>query len=138
VRHTTALDAGKFETVVGCFSTNGSPVSPRGHTGEPALREFAHRLAGFPSAMRNCHMIVNPPSARAQATCYPLVPLVDTADRIVDLGPEGSDAGSGIVAEATLWHSVQIDGIYTGKFLRDLLLRASGRSIPRAAQTPIQ
>ncbi len=51
--------------------------------------------------------------------------VIKTADWIVDLGPEGGDAGGEVVAEGTPEQVAQIDGSYTGKFLRDLLPKAA-------------
>ena len=47
--------------------------------------------------------------------------VIKTADWIVDLGPEGGDAGGEIVAEGPPEQVAQIAASYTGKFLRDLL-----------------
>jgi excinuclease ABC subunit A len=52
--------------------------------------------------------------------------VIKTADWVVDLGPEGGDAGGLIVAEGTPEQVAQVDGSYTGKFLRDVLPRANG------------
>ncbi|PWU24785.1 MAG: excinuclease ABC subunit A [Candidatus Rokuibacteriota bacterium] len=52
--------------------------------------------------------------------------VIKTADWIVDLGPEGGDAGGEIVAEGTPEQLAQVAGSYTGKFLRDLLVRENG------------
>jgi excinuclease ABC subunit A len=49
------------------------------------------------------------------------------ADWIVDLGPEGGDAGGEIVAEGTPEQVAQSGASYTGKFLRELLPRLNGR-----------
>ncbi|HEV8440267.1 MAG TPA: excinuclease ABC subunit UvrA [Methylomirabilota bacterium] len=54
--------------------------------------------------------------------------VIKTADWIVDLGPEGGDAGGEVVAEGTPEQLAQIDGSYTGKFLRDLLPKANGKT----------
>ena len=56
--------------------------------------------------------------------------VIKTADWIVDLGPEGGDAGGELVAEGTPEQLAQSDGSYTGKFLRDLLPRANGNAAP--------
>jgi len=45
-----------------------------------------------------------------------------TADWIIDLGPEGGDAGGYVVAEGTPEQVAQIKESYTGKFLRQMLL----------------
>jgi excinuclease ABC subunit A len=55
--------------------------------------------------------------------------VIKTADWIVDLGPEGGDAGGAIVAEGTPEQVAQVDGSYTGKFLRELLPKSNGRSV---------
>ncbi|QLH84761.1 excinuclease ABC subunit UvrA [Halosimplex pelagicum] len=47
--------------------------------------------------------------------------LVKNADHIVDLGPEGGEAGGQLVAEGTPEDVARTEGSYTGKYLRDLL-----------------
>ncbi|MFC7142080.1 excinuclease ABC subunit UvrA [Halosimplex aquaticum] len=47
--------------------------------------------------------------------------LVKNADHIVDLGPEGGEAGGQLVAEGTPEEVARTEGSYTGKYLRDLL-----------------
>ncbi|MBI2525487.1 MAG: excinuclease ABC subunit UvrA [Candidatus Rokubacteria bacterium] len=54
--------------------------------------------------------------------------VVKSADWVIDLGPEGGEAGGAIIAEGTPEQVAQTDGSYTGKFLRDLLPRPNGRS----------
>jgi excinuclease ABC subunit A len=54
--------------------------------------------------------------------------VIKTADWVVDLGPEGGDAGGELVAEGTPEQIAQVSGSYTGKFLRELLPRPNGRS----------
>jgi excinuclease ABC subunit A len=48
--------------------------------------------------------------------------VIKTADWIVDLGPEGGDAGGYIVAQGTPEEVTQVAGSYTGHFLRRILL----------------
>ncbi len=50
--------------------------------------------------------------------------VIKTADWIVDLGPEGGEAGGELVAEGTPEHVAQTEGSYTGKFLREVLPRS--------------
>ncbi|MBI4610384.1 MAG: excinuclease ABC subunit UvrA [Candidatus Rokubacteria bacterium] len=59
--------------------------------------------------------------------------VIKSADWIIDLGPEGGEAGGEIVAEGTPEHLAQVDGSYTGKFLRDVLTKPGTRAAPRAA-----
>ncbi|MHB1296246.1 MAG: excinuclease ABC subunit UvrA [Anaerolineae bacterium] len=47
--------------------------------------------------------------------------VVKTADWIIDLGPEGGEAGGQIVAEGTPEEVAQNDRSYTGMFLREVL-----------------
>jgi excinuclease ABC subunit A len=54
--------------------------------------------------------------------------VIKTADWVVDLGPEGGEAGGALVAEGTPEQIAQVGGSYTGKFLRELLPRLNGRS----------
>jgi excinuclease ABC subunit A len=43
------------------------------------------------------------------------------ADWIIDLGPEGGEAGGEIVAEGTPEQVAQVEASYTGQFLRRIL-----------------
>jgi excinuclease ABC subunit A len=54
--------------------------------------------------------------------------VIKTADWVLDLGPEGGEAGGELVAEGTPEQVAQVPGSYTGKFLRDLLPRPNGRA----------
>jgi excinuclease ABC subunit A len=47
--------------------------------------------------------------------------VVKSADWVIDLGPEGGDAGGLVVAEGTPEHVAKTDGSYTGKFLAPIL-----------------
>jgi excinuclease ABC subunit A len=49
--------------------------------------------------------------------------VIKCADWVVDLGPEGGEAGGDIVAEGTPETIAHTPGSYTGKFLADLLRR---------------
>jgi excinuclease ABC subunit A len=47
--------------------------------------------------------------------------VIKAADWIIDLGPEGGDAGGRIVAEGTPEDVASVEGSYTGKYLREYL-----------------
>ena len=47
--------------------------------------------------------------------------MIKTADWIIDLGPEGGDAGGYIVAEGTPEEIVRVPESFTGQFLVKLL-----------------
>ena len=47
--------------------------------------------------------------------------LIKTADYIVDLGPEGGDAGGQIIAMGTPEQVAQVQGSYTGQYLKKML-----------------
>ena len=47
--------------------------------------------------------------------------VVKTSDWIIDLGPEGGDAGGEIVAEGTPEDVVKVNASYTGQFLKAIL-----------------
>jgi excinuclease ABC subunit A len=49
--------------------------------------------------------------------------VIKTADWVVDLGPEGGDAGGRIVAEGTPEYITGVRGSFTGQFLRRVLPR---------------
>jgi len=49
--------------------------------------------------------------------------VIKIADHIIDLGPEGGNAGGQIVFIGTPEEVAEYDGSYTGKFLKPLLIR---------------
>jgi excinuclease ABC subunit A len=57
--------------------------------------------------------------------------VIKTADYIIDLGPEGGEDGGSVVATGTPEQVAQVDGSYTGRYLRPVL--AEGRSHAYAA-----
>ncbi len=65
--------------------------------------------------------------------------LVKNADHVIDLGPEGGDAGGAVIAEGTPEEVAQIEASHTGRYLRDLLPAVdlegprSDRLVPSAA-----
>ena len=70
--------------------------------------------------------------------------VIRAADRLIDLGPEGGDAGGRIIATGTPEQVADVEGSHTGRFLREALQvqskavkapakRASSKRRPRAA-----
>jgi excinuclease ABC subunit A len=53
--------------------------------------------------------------------------VIKAADHVVDLGPEGGEAGGEIVAEGPPEAIAATTGSYTGKFLAELLPRTNGK-----------
>ncbi len=51
--------------------------------------------------------------------------VIKTADWIIDLGPEGGDGGGRIVAQGTPEDVAAVKESYTGRYLKDLLVRRS-------------
>ena len=47
--------------------------------------------------------------------------VIKQADWIVDLGPEGGDAGGELIAAGTPEEVAEVEESYTGHFLRELL-----------------
>jgi excinuclease ABC subunit A len=47
--------------------------------------------------------------------------VIKTADWIIDLGPEGGQAGGYVIAQGTPEQVAQVEASYTGKFLREVL-----------------
>ena len=77
VRYTTALDCGDVETLVDCFTLDGSLDSPvvGRHAGHAAIRAFAERFTRFHEAgaqLRHVisNLAVEVAGDRATATCY--------------------------------------------------------------------
>lgn len=53
--------------------------------------------------------------------------VIKTADYIIDLGPEGGDAGGYVVGTGTPEEIMKIPQSYTGKFLREYVSKSNGR-----------
>ena len=49
--------------------------------------------------------------------------LIKTADHIIDLGPEGGDNGGTIVATGTPEEVANMEGSYTGQYLKKVIAR---------------
>ena len=54
--------------------------------------------------------------------------VIKTADHIIDLGPEGGDAGGEVIAEGTPEEVAHISRSYTGQFLKKILERDRART----------
>ena len=48
--------------------------------------------------------------------------VVKTADQIIDIGPEGGDGGGQVVAKGTPEQVAEVEGSYTGKYLKPMLV----------------
>jgi excinuclease ABC subunit A len=63
--------------------------------------------------------------------------VIKTADRLIDLGPEGGDEGGEVVATGTPEDVAAVEGSYTGRFLTELVAPAkpkrSRKRVPAAA-----
>ena len=58
--------------------------------------------------------------------------VIKTADWVIDMGPEGGDAGGKVVAEGTPEQVAAVRGSHTGRFLAPLLeARATRRNAGR-------
>jgi excinuclease ABC subunit A len=72
--------------------------------------------------------------------------VIKTADRIIDMGPEGGEEGGEIVAAATPEEVAGTPGSHTGAFLQELVTpaaptarrggSANGRGAPRRKRVP--
>ncbi|MCA1567983.1 MAG: excinuclease ABC subunit UvrA [Acidobacteria bacterium] len=54
--------------------------------------------------------------------------VIKTADYIIDLGPEGGDAGGQVVATGTPAEIIRVKESHTGRFLKEHLARANGHA----------
>ena len=57
--------------------------------------------------------------------------VIKTADHVIDIGPEGGDAGGHVVATGTPEDVAAVKESYTGRFLADLLPRPALRRAAR-------
>jgi excinuclease ABC subunit A len=53
--------------------------------------------------------------------------VIKTADHVIDIGPDGGDAGGRVVATGTPEQVAAVPGSYTGRFLAGILPRVDGR-----------
>jgi len=51
--------------------------------------------------------------------------VIKTADHLIDIGPEGGDRGGNVVATGTPEEVAQVEGSYTGRYLKPLLRSSS-------------
>jgi excinuclease ABC subunit A len=63
--------------------------------------------------------------------------VIKTADYIIDLGPEGGDKGGQIVATGTPEEVAEVEGSYTGKYLKPILERDRERMKKRYEATSV-
>ena len=63
--------------------------------------------------------------------------VIKTADYIVDLGPEGGDKGGQIVASGTPEQVVKEERSYTGKYLKEILVRDKARMKERIKEVEL-
>jgi excinuclease ABC subunit A len=63
--------------------------------------------------------------------------VIKTADRLIDLGPEGGEEGGRIVATGTPEDVAAVDFSYTGRFLAGLLEPAKPKSAARKRREPV-
>jgi excinuclease ABC subunit A len=54
--------------------------------------------------------------------------VIKCADHLIDLGPEGGDAGGRLIAEGTPEEVAEVKASYTGRYLKQLLAQERGRS----------
>jgi excinuclease ABC subunit A len=54
--------------------------------------------------------------------------VIKTADYVIDLGPEGGDAGGYVVATGTPEEIMKVKASYTGRYLREYLARSNGKA----------
>jgi len=60
--------------------------------------------------------------------------VIKTADWIVDLGPEGGDAGGNVVAIGTPEEIAANSQSYTGQYLRQVMDRRRGAKVAKRPQ----
>jgi excinuclease ABC subunit A len=63
--------------------------------------------------------------------------VIKTADRIVDLGPDGGEEGGEVVATGTPEEIAAVEASHTGRFLAELLEPARPKRTPRRRREPV-
>jgi excinuclease ABC subunit A len=54
--------------------------------------------------------------------------VIKTADHLIDLGPEGGEAGGNVVATGTPEELAEVSESYTGQYLKPVLVRDTART----------
>jgi excinuclease ABC subunit A len=63
--------------------------------------------------------------------------VIKTADRLIDLGPEGGEQGGEVVATGTPEEVAAVESSYTGSFLSDLVEPATPKRTSRKRREPV-
>ncbi len=63
--------------------------------------------------------------------------VIKTADRLIDLGPEGGEEGGEVVATGTPEEVAAVEGSYTGRFLAELVEPAKPKRAARKRREPV-
>ncbi|HEY1284963.1 MAG TPA: excinuclease ABC subunit UvrA [Solirubrobacterales bacterium] len=63
--------------------------------------------------------------------------VIKTADRLIDLGPEGGEEGGEVVATGTPEQVAAAEGSYTGRFLASLVEPAAAKRTSRRRREPV-
>ncbi len=63
--------------------------------------------------------------------------VIKTADRLIDLGPEGGEEGGEVVATGTPEEVAAVEGSYTGRFLAELVEPAKPKRASRKRREPV-
>jgi excinuclease ABC subunit A len=63
--------------------------------------------------------------------------VIKTADRLIDLGPEGGEQGGEVIATGTPEEVAAVEGSYTGRFLSELLEPARPERSSRRRREPV-
>ncbi len=63
--------------------------------------------------------------------------VIKTADRLIDLGPDGGDEGGEVVATGTPEDIAAVESSHTGQFLAELLEPAKPKRAPRKRREPV-
>ncbi len=63
--------------------------------------------------------------------------VIKTADRLIDLGPEGGEHGGEVVATGTPEEVAAVESSYTGSFLAELVEPAPQKRASRKRREPV-
>ena len=58
--------------------------------------------------------------------------VIKTADRIIDMGPEGGEEGGQLMATGTPEDVAKVESSYTGRYMRELLAKSTAKPKPAA------
>lgn len=113
----TTLSGGEAQRLKICAELTGKPVKDYLYVFDEPTRGL--HFDDIKKLLRVLHELVG--AGNTVVVIEHHLDVIKAADYIIDLGPEGGDKGGEIVAQGTPEEVAEIEGSYTGRYLREYL-----------------